>query len=109
MKEMKEKAKLEALMKLKRSMKEDDHAAIGKKMGDKFAMKKVVIASPTEDGLEEGLSLAEKIMQKRKGMKDMELEEESDEEMGSEDEECPVHGEECEGNKYSCGGMGKHK
>ena len=42
-------------------------------------MKKVTVASDSEEGLKEGLSMAEKIMEKRKMMEDMDDYEESDE------------------------------
>ena len=50
---------------LKGMLREDSHEGYDKKLGH---MKKVVVAAPTEEGLEKGLSTAEQILQKRKSL-----------------------------------------
>ena len=60
--EMKKKAKMKALEDMKGKSKKNRMDKMMDKMGD---MKKVSVMSDTEEGIEEGLSMAQQIMQKR--------------------------------------------
>lgn len=83
------------LKKLKSMMKEDMLSPFGD--SEKKPEKKITIMADSEEGLKEGLSMAEKIMKKKRMMEDDE---------GEEDEsECPVCGKK---HKYACGGTVKH-
>ena len=105
--EMKMKAKMEMLKALKKKAMDDDFGSLKEPLSGK--VKKVVISSDDEEGLEKGLSLAEKMLAKKKAMeKEMGMGDESSEEMMEEEEGCPVCGEMHEmeeGDEYSCGGM----
>ncbi len=63
--EMKKKAKLKALEEMKGKSKKSRM----EEMMDKLPMKKVTVASDTEEGLEERMSLAQQIMEKRENEK----------------------------------------
>ena len=89
MKEDKKKAKKQALQEYMKKMMSEDMKGMDSEYGDK--MQKVTVAAPSEEGLEEGLSMAEKILKKKKMM-----EEEGDEYMDG-------------GMKYMDGGMGRSK
>jgi DNA repair exonuclease SbcCD ATPase subunit len=93
-KEAKLKAKKDMLKKLKGMMKEDMLSPFGD--SEKKPEKKITIMADSEEGLKEGLSMAEKIMKKKKLM-------EEGEEYDDDDESCPICGKEHEG-KYGCGG-----
>ena len=58
----KKEAKLAMLEDLKKAMMEEDDLGLGEKLG----MNKVVVAAEDEEGLEEGLTKAQKILQERK-------------------------------------------
>lgn len=101
-KDMKNEAKRESLKALKKMMMEDMGAPVGEKLK---GMQKVTVAAPDAEGLEEGLSMAEKILKKRLG---------DSEEMSEENEEMPeelmkmMEMEEDE-DEYACGGMKKYR
>lgn len=67
-------AKSKMLKELKKSMMEEMGAPFGEKMKE---MKKVTVASDSEEGLEEGLSKAQQILKKKK---DFDLDEDESEE-----------------------------
>lgn len=92
-KEAKLKAKKDMLKKLKGMMKEDMLSPFGD--SEKKPEKKITIMADSEEGLKEGLSMAEKIMKKKKMMED-----------DDDDESCPVCGKEHE-DEYGCGGKVK--
>jgi hypothetical protein len=71
-------AKSKMLRELKKAMMEELGAPLGEKMKD---MKKVTVASDSEEGLEEGLSKAQQILQKKSEMEDMDEDEHEDDEM----------------------------
>ncbi len=76
MEEKKMEVKKDLLKKLKKLMRDD----MGEPLKDKLeGMKKVTVASDSEEGLKEGLSMAEKIMEKHSMMKDMDDYEEDSE------------------------------
>lgn len=113
-------AKMEMLKEMRKKMRSDDVNDLGSKLGGKF--KKVTVAAPDEEGLQKGLSMAEKILQKKKELKgeddfspedmmsDMAEEDNSEEmedeesEESSEEKECPMCGEK-NGKCFACGGM----
>jgi hypothetical protein len=84
MKENKKMALKQALSQLMEIMDDMEGEGFGEALG---GMKKVTVASPTEEGLEKGLSKAEKILKMRQGMDMDDSEEES---------------EECEGCEEGC-------
>lgn len=90
---MKAKAKKDMLKKLKGMMKEDMLGGFSD--SEKKPERKLTIMADSEEGLKEGLSMAEKIMKKKQMMED---DEDSDEE-----ESCPVCGKIHPG-KFGCGG-----
>lgn len=96
---MKQKAKKELLKDLKKLMMDDTFGDMGDSLKSK-KMQKVTVASPSEEGLEEGLSKAQQILQKRDAM--MGDEEESEDEEGDEFD--------CGGKKdeYAEGGLGDY-
>ena len=53
------------LSELKKKSKDEDYNNVDQKFGH---MKKVVVASPNQEGLEAGVSLADKLLKKRQGM-----------------------------------------
>lgn len=102
--ELKMKAKSEMLKRLKKMAMDEDFGDLGKILKGK--VKKVTVAAPDEDSLEEGLSLAEKLLAKKRAMESMKSEEsEESSEEESEDGECPVCGEMHDSEEFSCGGM----
>jgi len=60
-------AKRKMLMALKKDMMMEDDMGLGDKLKK---MKKVTVASDTEEGLKEGLSKAEEILKKRKDIEE---------------------------------------
>jgi len=90
-------AKKDMLKKLKSMMKEDMLSPFGD--SEKKPEKKITIMADSEEGLKEGLSMAEKIMKKKRMMED------DDEYEEEEDGECPICGKK---HKYACGGTVKH-
>jgi len=87
-------AKKDMLKKLKSMMKED---MLGGFSDSEKKPMKITVMSDSKEGLEKGLSMAEKIMKKKKMMM---------EDMDDNDEECPVCGKEHE-DEYGCGGKVK--
>jgi len=67
--EMKGKVKRSILGKLKEMMKEDDSHEMDEKLGSKLkGMKVVKVMAKDKEGLEQGLSMAQKILKKKKEM-----------------------------------------
>lgn len=84
--EKKAKAKAEMLKELSREMSDDMYSPIKDMLGKK-GMKKVSVMSDSPEGLEKGLSMAEKLMQlKAKQGKEMPMEDEMEDKM---EEESP--------------------
>ena len=65
MKENKKMALKQALSQLMEIMNDMEGEGFGEELG---SMKKVTVAAPTEEGLEKGLSKAEKLLKMRQGM-----------------------------------------
>jgi hypothetical protein len=86
----KKEARKDMLKSLKKMMMAEDDMGLGEKLGK---MQKVTVAADSTEGLKKGLSKAEEILKKRKGMMGME-----DEEEESESEMC----EECEKDPCEC-------
>jgi hypothetical protein len=98
--EKKAKAKAEMLKELSREMSDDMYSPM-KDMLDKKGMKKVSVMSDSPEGLQKGLTMAEKLMQlksKQNGEEDMmeESEEEESPEMEASDELSEMSPEEME-------------
>lgn len=98
--EKKAKAKAEMLKELSREMSDDMYSPMKDMLGKK-GMKKVSVMSDSPEGLEKGLSMAEKLMQlksKQNGDEDMmeESEEEESPEMEAADEMSEMSPEEME-------------
>jgi hypothetical protein len=91
-------AKKKMLQKLKGDMREKMH----KSLPEAFKGKKVIIEADSEEGLEKGLSMAQKIMKGKLG----EMMEHSEESSESEEESCGECGDE---DCYSCGGKEKYR
>jgi hypothetical protein len=79
-------AKMASLKKLSGKSRDESNKGIGEALKSK-KLKKVTVASPTEEGLKKGLSLAEKLMQAKFGEQEEEDSEELDHECEGED--CP--------------------
>lgn len=98
--EKKAKAKAEMLKELSKEMSDDMYSPMKDMLGKK-GMKKVSVMSDSPEGLEKGLSMAEKLMQlksKQNGDEDMmeESEEEESPEMEAADEMSEMSPEEME-------------
>lgn len=83
--EKKAKAKAEMLQELSREMSDDMYSPMKDMLGNKKNMKKVSVMSDSPEGLEKGLSMAEKLMKLKSEQKGMPSEEtEMDEESSCE-------------------------
>lgn len=113
MNEMKKKL-LEMLKEEMKGMMSEDR--MGSDLAEKLKgkkMKKVTVASDSEEGLMEGLDKAEDMLEKKQSFKDAflnrnkeDMEEESEDEMEDESEGCPMCGKMgCQ--KMACGGLAK--
>lgn len=86
----KKQAKMEMLKDLKENMKKE----MGKGLGDKISKMKVMVASDSKKGLEEGLSKAQELMKKKFG--DLPRKMEESEDMAEEMMEAPEMEDESE-------------
>jgi hypothetical protein len=85
--EDKSKAKAHMLKELSKEMSNDSNQGLKDILGKKNGMKKVTVASDSEEGLQKGLSMAEKLMKLKEGKKESPMEEMSEESM--EEDESP--------------------
>ncbi len=69
------KAKAEMLKHLSKEMSNDSNEGLKDVLGKKKGIKKVTVASDSPEGLQKGLSMAEKLMQLKEGKKDDAMEE----------------------------------
>jgi hypothetical protein len=87
MKENKKMAMKQALSQLMEIMNDMEGEGFGEELS---GLKKVTVAAPTEEGLEKGLSKAEKLLKMRQGMDMGEEDCEDEMEEESEEEEMPM-------------------